>query len=185
MNRILFANPKPADGKGVDRDDIQIQGIPSSPERTGVAFVTVTGDAPLRELASHGEGSVGLLYCGGLLHRVSRDDAEALVAASFRALRPLGTVRIATIDLDQIVHSYLFDWSDGHDAGVSRARRLNAAFRQPGLQFLYSEEELTDVLARAGFADMRRFGVGASSNPRFWNLEADRTQALILEATKP
>jgi predicted SAM-dependent methyltransferase len=185
MNRTVRPGPKSLDGYGAGRGDIASQGMSALPERLGVTFATITGDTPLRELARYGEGSIGLLYCGGLLHLMPRDDGDALAAACFRALKPLGTVRVATIDLERIVHGYLFDWSDEHDAGASRTRRLNAAFRQAGLQFVYSEDELTDLLARVGFADIRRFDVGASSNPRFWNLEPDRTHALILEATKP
>lgn len=159
--------------------------LSAGPGRLGAGFAAITGEASVRALSVCAEASIELMYCGGLLHRLPRTDGESLVAACFRVLKPLGTLRIATLDLDQIVHGYLFDWAGADDAGVSRTQRLNAAFREEGLQFLFGEEELTSLLARIGFVDIRRFGLGASAEERFWNLEPDYTQALILEARKP
>lgn len=177
--------------KSPDRLDADVRvampsmGAAAGADRLNAGFASVTGEASMQALAACAEASIQLVYCGGLLHRLSPADGEGLVAACFRALRSRGTLRVTTIDLDRIVHGYLFDWASMDDAGVSRTERLNTAFRDEGLQFLYGEEELTSLLARAGFVDIRRFGVGASAEERFWNLEPDHSQALILEARKP
>lgn len=185
MNRIVLAKTEHAERTEPRENDSRGQGVSVLSDRLGGAFARVTGDVPLHELARYAVASVDLVYCGGILHGMSRADGAALIAACFRVLKPLGSIRVATVDLDQIVQSYLFDWTDEGDAGVSRTEKLNAVFHQPGLEFIYGEEELTAMLAQAGFADVRRFGVGASSNRRFWNLESDDAYALILEATKP
>lgn len=185
MNRIVLAKPEPAERTDAREEDSRSHGVSLVSDRPGEAFATVAGDAPLHELARHAAASVNLLYCGDILHRMSRADGAKLTAACFRILRPLGSIRVATIDLDQIVQGYLFDWTDVGDAGTSRTQRLNAAFRQPRAQFIYGEEELTGLLVQAGFADIRRFTVGASPHRRFWNLESDHAYALILEAIKP
>jgi predicted SAM-dependent methyltransferase len=185
MNRMVRPKPEYAEREDAREDHSRDHGVSTQSDRPGEVFAMVAGDAPLRELARHAVASVDLLYCGGILHRMQRVDAATLVAACFRVLKPFGSIRIATIDLDQIVQGYLFDWTDEGNAGASRTERLNAAFLQPEVQFIYGEEELTGLLAQAGFADIRRFGAGASSNRQFWNLESDPACALILEATKP
>lgn len=187
MNRIVRATAGHAERKDARGSDSRSRVVSTLSDRLGgEVFAMVAGDAPLHELARHADASVDLLYCGGILHRMSRADGADLVAACLRVLKPLGSIRVATIDLDQIVQGYLFDWTDERDPGASsRTQKLNAAFRQPGVQFIYGEEDLTELLRQAGFADIRRFAAGASSNRRFWNLESDRAHALILEATKP
>lgn len=185
MNRMVCPKPEYAERKDARGDESRDHGVSAQSDRLDGVVAMVAGDAPLRELARRRTASLDLLYCGGILHRMSRADGAGLVAACFRVLKPFGSIRVATIDLDQIVQGYLFDWTDEGDAGASRTERLNAAFLQPGVQFLYGEEELTGLLAQAGFADIRRFAAGASSNRKFWNLESDHACALILEATKP
>ncbi len=185
MNRIVRTQPEHTERKDARGDDFRGYSVSALSDRLGGVFAAVTGDAPLHELARHADASVDLLYCGGVLHRMSRAEGADLAAACLRVLKPLGSIRVATIDLDQIVQGYLFDWTDERDAGASRTQKLNAAFLQPGVQFIYGEEELTGLLAQAGFADIRRFAAGASSSRRFWNLDSDHACALILEATKP
>ena len=173
------------DRQTTDTQEVSPFDLPRLSGRLGVGFVGITGEASARALAAAADGSIELLYCGGLLHRLSKEEGERLLATCFRVLKPRGSVRVTTIDLDQIVHGYLFDWGGADDAGMSRTERFNAAFRDAGAQFIYGEEELTSVLARTGFADIRRFAIGASADERFWNLESDPAQTLILEASKP
>jgi predicted SAM-dependent methyltransferase len=156
---------------------------PLQPEK--VTLFSQGANVPLHELANHDASSFEFLYCEGLVHRMPWEEAEELLKACFRVLKPFGLLRVTTIDIDRVVHGYLFDWSDDATiGGQSRTQRLNAAFRRADIVFLYGEEELTNVLALAGFEQVRRFGVGASSDERFWNMESDRTYSLILEASK-
>ncbi len=157
------------------------QSLPDGPNEK---FAEVSSDSSISEIGLQPAESFALLYCGGFLHRKARSEADDVLAACFRVLRPLGTLRIATLDLDRIVHTYLFNWTDD-DAGVSRTGKMNAAFQQRDLQYIFGEEELTTALTRAGFVEIQRLRAGASSHQRFWNLELDPAQALILEAKKP
>lgn len=139
----------------------------------------------LHELANQDPSSFDLVYCDGLVHRMFREEAEELLKACFRVLKSCGLLRVTTIDIDRLVHGYLFDWvDDSINGGQSRTQRLNAAFRQADIAFLYGEEELTNLLAQAGFEQISRFAAGASSDKRLWNLESDHTHSLILEASK-
>jgi predicted SAM-dependent methyltransferase len=185
MKRMVRVEPERAERTEAPKSDSHGHGVSALSDRLGGVFATIAGDAPLRELARYAEASVDLLYCGGILHRMSRADGVDLVAGCFRVLKPSGALRVVTIDLDRLVQGYLFDWIDDGDAGASRTEKLNAAFLRPEVQFIYGEEELTGLLAQAGFTDIRRFAVGASSNRRFWNLETGHANALILEAIKP
>lgn len=181
MNQMIVASATQRDRQAADAHEVSSLSLSG---RVGAGFVSITGEASMRALAACAEGSVELMYCGGLLHRLARADGERLLATCFRVLKSRGSLRVTTVDLDQIVHGYLFDWAGIDDTGPSRTARLNAAFREGGAQFLYGEEELTALLARTGFADIRRFGIGASAEERFWNVESDHAQALILEAVK-
>jgi predicted SAM-dependent methyltransferase len=151
----------------------------------GGQFTTVDATTPVRALSALAASSVGLLYCHGVVERIAREQIDGFLAECLRVLSPLGLLRVATADVDAIVHGYLFDWASTEAASSSRTERLNAAFGQPGIRFLYGEEELTSVLTAAGFRAIRRFTCGASSDQRLWNVERDQRYALILEATKP
>ncbi len=178
-----MAKPVPQ-GAPSSGDAVPLRVVPRV-EPSEPVFACVAADEPLRDLARRADASIDLLYCGGIIHRLHRQDGAKLVAECLRVVTPLGCLRIATIDLDAIIHGYLFDWTDDAPAGESRTQRLDAAMRQPGVAFLYGEEELTALLAHAGFAAIIRFGAGASSEPKFWNLESDRSRVLALEARKP
>ena len=185
MNRMVRAELGRAERTEAPKSDSHGHRVSALSDRLDGVFAAIAGDAPLPELAHYADASVDLLYCGGVLHRMSRADGVDLVEGCFRVLKPLGSLRVVTIDLDQLVQGYLFDWTDDGDAGASRTEKLNAAFLRSRVQFIYGEEELNGLLAQAGFTDIRRFAVGASSHRRFWNLETDRANALILEAIKP
>jgi hypothetical protein len=136
-------------------------------------------------LSSFPRASVEAIFCDGVVERIVRPDLPDFLADCAAVLANAGLIRIATVDLDRIIHGYLFDWGAGKAAGISRTERVNNAFRDPGIHFLYSEEELRIALAKAGFKEVRRFGLGGSSYPPFWNLPIDSSQGLILEAKKP
>jgi hypothetical protein len=137
-----------------------------------------------RDLSSYPRASAEALLCDGVVERIARADLRDFLAACAAVLRTFGLIRIATIDLDQIIHGYLFDWGTNRGVNQSRTQRLNEAFCDPEICFIYSEEELRDALTEAGFKEIRRFGLGGSSYPVFWDLPIDSNQRLILEAKK-
>jgi hypothetical protein len=183
MTRSILAREAEPIGKDLSPAKLREMGVSVLRELPRPGLVVIARDASVADLASYAEASASLLYCGGMLHRFPREDADGFLAACFRILAPFGTLRIATLDLDEIVHSYLLGWDAA--AGVSRTRQLNAALRRPNLQFVYSEEELTGLLAGVGFQDISRFPPGASPHEPFWDLEREGTQSLVLEAKKP
>jgi len=182
MSRNVLAREKRVGGTDLTPDELRQMGVSVLHEHVPAAFVTVLPDAPATQLAQYADASVDLLYFG-TIHRFARETAENFLADCFRVLKRFGTVRIATLDLDEIVHAYLFDWSE--ETGISRTRQLNAALRRPDTLFVYGEEELRDLLRQAGFREVGRFAPGASAHERFWNLETDAAQRLVLEARKP
>jgi predicted SAM-dependent methyltransferase len=142
------------------------------------------GDASQR-LASYPQASIKAVLCDGVVERIARQDLANFLALCARILTSFGLIRLITVDLDQVVHGYLFNWGRSEGVGLSRTERLNRAFRGPGICFLYGEEELSAALTEAGFREIRRFGLGGSSYPPFCNLPVDVSQGLILEAKKP
>src|SRR5258707_13417121 len=107
MNQMIVASATQRDRQAADAQKVSSLGLSSLSGRLGAGFVSITEEASMRMLAACAEGSVELMYCGGLLHRLARADGERLLATCFRALKPRGSLRVTTIDLDQIVHGYL------------------------------------------------------------------------------
>lgn len=124
-----------------------------------------------------------------------------------RCLRPGGVLRIAIPDLANVVKMYadqpfldiphatrdvleptaveatvLFGSSYG-----TKGERLNVCVYGWGRRYLYDEEDLTRVLAEAGFTNMRRCRHSESSHPGLRSLETRPTfqSALIVEGAKP
>ena len=52
------------------------------------------------------------------------------LADIYRILAPKGLLRVCAIDLDEIVHAYLFDWRTGDGSGLTRAQRFEAIAQQ-------------------------------------------------------
>jgi predicted SAM-dependent methyltransferase len=115
------------------------------------------------------------------------DDARvmAVLAETRRALRCGGTLRIATPDLDAVIHSYLFEWSRGLGS-PTRGARFNAWLRSiQGVWHVYNEEDLMNLISKAGFVEMRRFVAGSGSEPALWNLEPVDASLIVIEARRP
>lgn len=105
------------------------------------------------------------------------------LAEAYRLLAPQGLVRICAINLDEVVHAYLFNWITGDGSGQTRAQRLDRWLS--GRSGLRNEEDMTAVLESAGFVEVRRFLPGAGSHPLFWDREQEHEHRLVLEARKP
>ena len=106
-------------------------------------------------------------------------------------LRPGGTVRIATPDLDYLVAKYTSDdwraqyWLQNLRTEIqTRAEMLNICFRDWGHKYLYNAEELERRLREVGFGRISRQPWHVSPHPELANRETREDSKLILEAAK-
>lgn len=153
------------------------------------------------------DAAFDICFSEQVLEHFVRPGGLALLREVNRCIRPGGVVRIATPDLANVVRMYgdqtfldvpyatrdvleptaaealaLFGSSYG-----TKGERLNIFMYGWGHRYLYDEEDLTRVLAEAGFTNMRRCQHSDSSHPCLRSLETRPTfqSALIVEGTKP
>ena len=145
------------------------------------------------------DGSVDLIFADNMIEHVTLDSARAVLLQAHRALRPGGTIRLATPDVEAIARLYLGEDEESAAAVLARHRRnglvaehqvdlIRVPFAEHGhhLGYLYDEESLSAELKRAGFHDVRRRATGESTHPDLRGLEG-RTDAeafvqLVVEA---
>lgn len=130
-----------------------------------------------------------------------------LLAECRRVLKPGGRIRVATPDLAFLMDLYRRDKSELQASYVEWATAsfvpdapfaadvfvINNFVRAWGHTFLYDEKVLRDSLLRAGFEDVVRCALGASSDPELCGLENEsrmppgflRLESIVLEARRP
>lgn len=131
------------------------------------------------------EGSVDLVYADNMIEHVTLDQARAMLAQARRALRPGGTIRLTTPDIEAAARLYLGEDEERahavlamHQRGGLLAEHVVDILRVPFTEYghhagyLYDEESLTAELKRAGFHGVRRCATGESSHPELRHLEA-------------
>jgi SAM-dependent methyltransferase len=169
------------------------------PSSTNVVFMDATKPFPLPSQC------LDFVFCEHFIEHISLDNASACLSEVHRCLRPGGIFRVATPDLQRYVNlfwgsltleqerflqlsSALYGWGR-----VSPCLALNHLVYNWGHQFLYTREELTDVLKRAGFADVYETPIGVSSydalcrieqHDRFYGEEMNQFETMVLEAKK-
>ena len=94
-------------------------------------------------------GSIDLILLEELIEHVGKDRGLALLRECFRVLKPGGTMRVATPDLDWLSAGIL-------DGSVS-CDLLNSTFYEHGHAYIYSRAELLSALGAAGFSDCTHF----------------------------
>jgi hypothetical protein len=99
-------------------------------------------------------------------------------------LMPGGVLRVATEDIDRVVHGYLAA-EEHHGGGPSRAQTLASWFARRRGAHVFNEEDLVSLLRKTGFVSCQRFVAGSGSEPVFWNLDMDHDKDLIIEARRP
>ncbi len=144
-------------------------------------------------------GSVELIFADNMVEHLTLDQARAFLRQAHTALRPGGTIRLPTPDVESAARYYLGEDEERAAAVLGMHRQkghvaehstdlLRVPFADHGhhVGYLYDETSLSAELKRAGFHTIRRCATGESDNPALRGLE-NRTDEealvqLILEA---
>ena len=132
-----------------------------------------------------------LAYSEHVLEHVPFEVGVSFLTELHRTLAPLGTVRIAMPDLDDLVDGYLHDWRrfdwvkwENYSYLKTRAQMINLAFRGWGHKHLYNQEEIERALRLAGFTEINFKAWGESEIHELAGLETREDSRLIVEAQK-
>jgi predicted SAM-dependent methyltransferase len=126
------------------------------------------------------------VYSEHMIEHISWADGAFMLRECRRILKPGGTVRIATPDLEVLLSLYngnqdpagekYIRWiTDSFLAPVSVYRAsfvINNAFRNWGHQFLYDGALMEMALREAGFAAIRRYSPGESEHEELRGIES-------------
>jgi len=146
------------------------------------------------------------IYCEHMIEHISFESAKAMAAECFRVLRPGGTLRVVTPNLDSVLavrsttpgslpDQYLNWMSSTFTPEAFEPKScfvVNAMFRLWGHEFIYDLATLTKLLESGGFNNVAAFPIQESSHPLLRNLaNANRYpegllefESLCVEATK-
>lgn len=131
------------------------------------------------------------IYNEHFIEHLNHEDGEKAVKEFYRVLKAGGVLRIATPELDYIIDKYMDDWNDQdwlswpvHEYIKTRGQMINIAMREWGHEYLYNEEDLTNLLKKVGFQKITRQKLKKSDYPELSNRETRDDSRLILEAEK-
>lgn len=167
--------------------------LPSTPD---MIYLDITDPLPFSAY------EVDLIMAEHVIEHVAKADCARFLAECRRCLTPDGVLRVSTPDLGYLAG--LLTGTEGAAATqnlVARHQQLyrhgdritacdffNDVMRMWGHEYLYTEGELREMLARAGFEGVERHGYGTSVDSRLSGLERHQEGAemgklnLILEA---
>lgn len=118
---------------------------------------------------------VSAIYAEHFLEHLALDDGLAFLAECRRVLRPDGTLRLSTPNLDWVVLTHYRGPEAGPEDAKTDCIRLNRAFHGWGHQFLWNRSMLEAALRSAGFARAAFYRYGESDDPAFKGLERHET----------
>lgn len=152
-------------------------------------------------------GSFETIYSEHLIEHLTERGGHTMLAECFRVLKPGGTIRIATPNLERLIDVYsrpdsggnrnYINWSLEHSIRDVVSRSPLAVFNQLlrgwGHLFLYDRAGLHAALRRAGFDGIVECSVGQSGTKCMVGLENDsrmpsglyELETMIFEARKP
>lgn len=167
------------------------------PREKGVEYLDATKRWPIPH------DTLDAIHCEHMIEHVPYDGAVELSREAYRCLKPGGTIRIVTPDM-QLIRRLLdgelpeyAGWSNGTATPPRHTNNpiftINRMMRDWGHTFIYDEDTLTALLHNAGFVRVGRLAPGVSDNPHLrdvdrhaeaigeqWNL----LESMVVEATK-
>ncbi|MCC6350833.1 MAG: methyltransferase domain-containing protein [Candidatus Eisenbacteria bacterium] len=174
-----------------------------APASACVAYLDVTKPFPLAD------ASFDYVFSEHMIEHIRWPEGRFMLSECRRVLRPGGTLRVATPDLEMFVHLYghqddprgmrYVRWvTDRYLDGQQPCRPslvINNLFRSWGHQFLYDGDLLAMTLGEAGFARIRRACPGVSEHEALRGIESHGRlvgdedmgafETLVFEASRP
>jgi len=164
----------------------------------GVVFLNGSSHWPYKD------HSFEVVLCEHMIEHVNKEIGEIILAEIFRILRPGGSVRLVTPDLNFLgrvlneqspqIDLYLDRMREFLGVELSRCDAVNAAFRNYGHSYIYTPAELRRQMEGAGFVNIVETRGGQPDNPIFIGAEGhgavigddvNALEAFGLEARKP
>lgn len=140
-----------------------------------------------------------MIFSEHMLEHLPEPAAAVCLRECQRVLQPGGVLRLSTPDLAQTVRKYLAPLEETKaDRAIAAevtswkyprglptpAQWLNDGFYLWEHRHLYDEQDLTQALQRAGFADIRRYGPSTGEPEPSARLESRIDDSLVVEARK-
>lgn len=174
-----------------------------APAASGVAFLDATKPFPFAD------ATFDYVFSEHMIEHLPWQDGLFVLRESWRVLKPGGTVRIATPDLEVFLRlrgqeaderarhyvRWVTDRYMSHLPAYNGTFVINNIFREWGHQFLFDGETLAIALAVAGFVRSRRAEPGQSGDPNLRGIEShgkvvrDEAMAafetMVFEADRP
>lgn len=138
------------------------------------------------------DNSVDYIFNEHFIEHLTVEEGQAAIKDFMRVLKPGGVLRMATPDLEYMVHKYLnVPIEDDQmiktfnlDFIKSKAERMNVSFRWWGHKWIYDWEEMERRLKEAGCQNFVRCELRKSEHPELENLETREESRLIVEVIK-
>jgi predicted SAM-dependent methyltransferase len=154
-------------------------------EPTADLIIDVNKGLPFRE------NTAGFIYNEHFIEHLEYVEGEKAIKEFYRVLKEGGILRIATPDLEYITRKYLGDWKTQdwiswpeYQYIKTRGQMINISFRNWGHKYLYNEEDLTNLLKKAGFRTVLKQDWNKSNYSELSGRETRKDSKLILEAVK-
>jgi len=140
-----------------------------------IHYLDVTRRFPLMD------NTIDAVYSSHMLYNLRKEEAEFCVREIFRVLRPGSVVRIAVIDLDELVQRY-----DGAhpESFLHTIYQPEVARRKNHMQWSYNANSLTALLFSAGFVSIQRMQYRKGNIPDVEAIDY-RPDSLFVEGEKP
>ena len=137
------------------------------------------------------DDSADFIYNEHFIEHLKFEDGEKTIKEFYRVLKKGGILRIATPDLDYLVKKYLNDWKNQDwltwpefEYINTKGLMINISMRDWGHEYLYNEEDLRNLVKKAGFKRITKHKLNESSYSELSNRETREDSKLILEAEK-
>lgn len=137
------------------------------------------------------DNSVDFIYNEHFIEHLTSEEGKNAVEEFYRTLKNGGVLRIATPDLDYVIKKYTKDWKNQDWLSWpsfkfidTRGQMINISFREWGHKYLYNEEDLTFLLKKSGFKNIRKQNLNESNYSEVSGRETRKDSKLILEAEK-